>query len=130
MPSYSESLSCPEKYPDHLGAVFGAKAASGMSCNGKKIHAERAKAYAVVRDGKIVKIKLISKGTHYFKTPKVKIIGKGHGAMARAILDDDNTIKHIKVVNPGIGYHNSPKIIIDEPNGYVYCHMCCHLPKD
>ncbi len=130
VPSYSESLTCPEHHPDHLGAVFGSKAASGMSCNGKRITAERAKAYAIVRDGKIDRIKLIAKGTHYFKEPKVKIIGKGHGAQARAVLDNDNSIKYIRVISRGEGYHSSPNIIIGQPNGYVYCHMCCNLPKD
>ena len=129
MPSYSESFSCPEQYSSHLGAVFGAKAHTGISCNGKKFSAETAKAYAVVRDGKLEKIKLISKGNHYHKPPKVKIIGKGKGAKARAILDSDNSIKNIKITNPGQGYMSSPKIIISNPDGYVYCHLCCNLPE-
>ncbi len=129
MPSYSESFTCPEKTPDHLGAVFGAKSGSGISCNGKKFSAEKAKAYAVVRNGKIDSIKLIAKGTHYFKPPKVKIIGNGHGAKAKAILDNDTSLKYIRVINPGNGYQSSPKIVIGPPDGYVYCHLCCDFKE-
>lgn len=127
MPSYSESFNCPERHSNHLGAVFGAKASSGLNCNGKNIVGERAKAYAVVRDGKITKIKLISKGSHYLTAPKIKILGNGQGASARAILDTNNTVKAIKITNPGVNYLNSPKIIISNPDGYVYCHLCCNV---
>ena len=127
MPSYSETFTCPEKYSQHLGAVFGAKAHTGISCNGKKFTAETAKAYAIVKDGKIEKIKLISKGTHYFKPPKIKIIGKGHGASAKAVLDLNSSVKSIKITSPGTGYTSSPKIIIGNPDGYLYCHLCCNL---
>ena len=130
MPSYSESFTCPEKHGDHLGAVFGARAGSGISCNGKKFSAETAKAYAVVRNGQVDRIKLISKGTHYFKAPKVKILGNGRGAKAKAILDDDTSIKSIKILNKGSSYQSSPKIVIGQPDGYVYCHLCCDLPED
>ena len=130
MPSYSESYTCPEKHSSHLGAVFGAKAHSGISCNGKKFTAETAKAYSVIREGKLIKIKLIASGNHYHKPPKVKIMGGGgRGAKARAILADDNSIKTIKITSQGEGYTSSPKIIISNPDGFVYCHLCCNMPE-
>ena len=130
MPSYSESFTCPEKHSDHLGAVFGAKAGCGISCNGKKFSAETAKAYSVVRNGKVERIKLIAKGTHYFKPPKIKILGNGQGAKAKAILDKDSSIKYIKVISQGSSYKSSPKIVISSPDGYVYCHLCCDFASD
>ena len=129
MSSYSESYTCPEKTPTHLGAVFGANASSGISCNGTKIEEDIAVGIPQVKDGKINKIKLISKGSNYDKPPKVKIIGDGSRAKAIAIMDEDTSIKKIKIINGGENYKNTPKVQIDPPNAHVYCHLCCNLSE-
>jgi len=131
MSSFSESYNCPENYSSHLGAVFGAKASSGISCNGKQVKAERAKAYCIVRDGGVEKIKLTSNGNNYHNIPKIVIRGgNGKGAKARAVLDNDTSIKSIKILHKGSGYTQTPKIIISKPDGHVYCHLCCSLPPE
>ena len=129
MTSYTDSYTCPDKYSSHLGAVFGAKASSGLTCNGKSVQADRAKAYAIVRDGKITKIKVVSGGSNYVNSPRIRIKGAGTGARARATVGSDGTVHSIKVVHPGQGYINSPKIVIAEPDGNLYCHLCCSIPQ-
>ena len=128
MPSFSKVYNCPEKYPNHLGGVLGTNINNGMICNGQRINAQQAKAYCIIRDGKLDKIQLTKKGTHYKKNPKVKIIGSGSNAKARAILDKMGSIKTIKLLNKGQDYHESPKVIIEPPNGEAFCHMCCKFP--
>ena len=124
-PSFSQNYTCPEKYPSLLGASFSAKAGSGISCNNKKLESDRAKAYAIVRNGRVDKIKLINKGSGYGSAPKVKIRGSGNGAKAKASIDKYGSISSIKLLHKGQNYSSSPSISIEKPNGLVHCHMCC-----
>ena len=126
-PSYSKGYVCPEKYGNHLGATFGAKNSSGLLCNGKKIKSNPAKAYCIIKNKSISNIKLIDKGLGYIKQPKIKIIGKGINAEAKAILDKYGSIEKIEIINAGQNYIETPKIKIEKPNGYTYCHLCCQL---
>ena len=132
MTSHSESFTCPEKMPNHLGAVFGAKSSSGINCNGKKMKVNRAKAYAILKDKKIHAIKITNGGNNYVNPPKIYIKSKGNGkgAKARAKLDKNTTsVKKITILNSGDSYDNTPNIVIGSPNGHTYCHLCCKLPN-
>lgn len=126
-PSYSKGYVCPEKYNSHLGATFSAKSSSGIMCNGKKVRANSCKAYAIVKDRSINQIKIIDHGTGYKRSPKIKIIGNGINAKAKAILDKSGSVSKIEIINSGQNYTNTPKIKIEKPNGYTYCHLCCNL---
>ena len=125
MPAYSKYYSCPDKYPNHTGATIGSNANSGLACNGSKLPVDPAKAYAVIRDGKVKNITIITPGSNYHKAPTVKIKGDGTGAKAKATLTKDGKLKSIRVINPGSNYRTTPKVIIGIPDGYVYCHLCC-----
>ena len=130
MSSYSQSYTCPETHPNHLGAVFGAKSSSGIKCNGKNIKVNNAKAYPIIRNNKVVEVKLLTGGNNYIKPPKIIIKGNGKGAKAVAIMDKYNSsIKRVKLIHNGKGYTETPKVIISKPNGNTYCHLCCKLPQ-
>ena len=126
-PSYSEGFICPDKYSSHLGATFSAKASSGLTCNGKNIKSDRAKAYAIVRNGSIRNIKIINKGSGYQGNPLIKVIGNGKNARLKCDVSSSGSIKNIEIINRGMGYEATPKIIIEKPNGLIYCHLCCLL---
>ena len=125
-PSYSQGFVCPERYPNHLGASFGAPCSSGLLCNGKKIKSERATVYCIVKNGNINDIRIINKGNGYIGNPKIKINGNGTNAEAKCETDSEGGISNIKIINQGHGYTETPKIKIEKPNGYMYCHLCCN----
>lgn len=127
LPSYSRHYVCPDKYPNYLGANFGAESGTGINCNGKKLKANRAKAYAIIKNNKISKIKIIHKGNGYAKSPSVKIYGDGVNAKAKAKINKKGELCGIKIINSGSGYERTPRIKIGKPNGNVYCHLCCRL---
>lgn len=128
-PSFSESYACPEGYPEHSGATFSGKASGGLTCNGKGLDTERAKAYAVVRNGGIRSITVISGGSHYDTEPRVRIQGVGKHARAKAILGN-GVVKSIRVIHKGDGYTATPTIVVDAPDAQMHCHMCCRFSTD
>ena len=123
--SHSEGYSCPSSHPHHSGAVISSKGNSGMKCNGEKLHSNRAKAHAEVRNGGVHKIHVTHNGSNYVGRPKVIIKGNGKNAKGRAMMGNDGTVSSIKMLHTGSGYTNSPTVIIGEPDGYHHCHMCC-----
>ena len=130
MSSENTQFTCPIKYNQHMGAMFGAKANSGINCNGHKLKANTAKAIAIVKDGTISRIKIIDPGKYYNKPPKIRIIGNGKNAKAYSIINKQtNSLKQIKISNCGYGYQSSPKILIGKPNMTIFCHLCCQLDK-
>ena len=123
--SHSEGYACPTSHPHHSGAVIGSKGHSGLMCNGEKLKSNRAKAHAEVRNGQVDKIHVTHNGQNYNNRAKVRIRGNGKGAVGRAMMGNDGTVRSIKMLHKGSGYTNSPKVDISEPDGYHYCHMCC-----
>lgn len=123
--SHSEGYSCPSSHPHHSGAVISSKGNSGMKCNGERLHSNRSKAHAEVRNGQVHKIHVTHGGSNYVGRPKVTIKGNGKNAKARAMMGNDGTVSSIKMLHKGSGYTNSPTVIIGEPDGYHHCHMCC-----
>lgn len=124
VPSHTATKCDDKKYKKFSGASLGIGAKS-IQCNGQKLINNRAKAIALVDNGKIDKIQLTKKGNYYKKEPKVKIVGNCKStAIARAIMKEGQ-IKNIVVLNKGKGYKSSPQIIIDAPNLFSYCNLCC-----
>lgn len=123
--SHSEGYACPTSHPHHSGAVIGSKGHSGLMCNGEKLKSNRAKAHAEVRNGQVDKIHVTHNGQNYNSRAKVRIRGNGKGAVGRAMMGNDGTVRSIRMLHKGSGYTNSPKVEISEPDGYHYCHMCC-----
>lgn len=67
----------------------------------------------VLRDGKVVAIRVTNKGRGYTTTPAVTIGGDGAGAAATAVRGV-NTIT-LAVTNPGAGYTTAPTITVAAP---------------
>ena len=119
---------CPENY-HKLGnfSIEGISSNSILSC-GDVQNTKPAKAVAQIKNNSIYEIHITDPG-HGFNpssTPKVTIEGgKGHGATAEAVIDDDGFLKIIKVINPGYNYSETPNIMIDAPFMNSSCHLCC-----
>ena len=138
--SYRKNPKCPPKFKNYSGATFGARDTE-LYCNGDIIKNEKATAEAIISNGTIKNIKIINKGSNYIKKPKVHIIAKendiiwnhknniphkkGVNAMAEAVIKN-NKVEEIIIKNAGSYYYTEPEIIIDNPDGLVYCHLCCN----
>ena len=72
-------------------------------------------AQAIVQNGRIISIAIISAGQGYTTAPEVTIQGDGFGAVARASIDVDGEnagrVTGIEIINRGIGYIQGTTII-------------------
>ena len=72
-------------------------------------------AQAIVQNGRIISIAIISAGSGYTTAPTIGIQGDGFGAVARATIDTDGEnagrVTGIEIVNRGIGYAQGTTII-------------------
>jgi len=119
---------CPDKYhPLGNFSIQGIAGNSILSC-GNVQNTKPAKAIAEIKNNSIYEIHITDQG-HGFNPkspPKVTIEGgKGHGANAEAVIDDDGFLKIIKVINPGYNYTETPNVLIDAPFMNSSCHLCC-----
>ena len=137
--SYEKKPTCPSKFKNYSGATFGAKNTE-LYCNGDIVKNDTAMAESVISNGTIKEIKILNKGNNYIKSPNIKIISKkndvilsnknnfqkkGINAKAEAIIKN-NRVEEIIIKNAGSFYYTEPDIIIDPPDGIVYCHLCCN----
>ena len=119
---------CPDKYHE-LGnfSIQGVGSGSILTC-GNVQNKKPARAVAQIKNNAIYEIHITDQG-HGFNPsspPKVSIEGgKGHGATAEAVIDDDGFLKLIKVINPGYNYSETPNVLIDAPYMNSSCHLCC-----
>ncbi|AXF41237.1 virion structural protein [Cyanophage S-TIM4] len=72
-------------------------------------------AQAIVQNGRIISIAIISAGSGYTTAPTIDIQGEGFGAVARATIDVDGEnagrVTGIEIVNRGIGYIQGTTLI-------------------
>ena len=72
-------------------------------------------AQAIVQNGRIISVAIISAGQGYTTAPEVTIQGDGFGAVARATIDVDGEnagrVTGIEIINRGIGYVQGTTII-------------------
>ena len=72
-------------------------------------------AQAIVQNGRIISIAIISAGSGYTTAPEITIQGDGFGAVARATIDVDGEnagrVTGIEIVNRGIGYIQGTTVI-------------------
>ena len=119
---------CPDDY-FALGnfSIQGTESNNILSC-GNVQNTKPAHAIAQIKNNSIYEIHITDPG-HGFNpasSPKVSIEGgKGHGATAEAVIDDDGFLKLIKVINPGYNYTETPKVLIQAPFMNSSCHLCC-----
>ena len=119
---------CPDKYhPLGNFSIQGIGNSSILTC-GNVQNTKPAHAIAQIKNNTVYEIHITDQG-HGFNPsspPKVSIEGgKGHGATAEAVVDDDGFLKLIKVINPGYNYNETPNILIDAPYMNSSCHLCC-----
>jgi hypothetical protein len=62
--------------------------------------------YPVVLAGKIVRVDIRNKGTEYYSTPSLTVVGEGSGAVLRPIINNGQIV-NVVVINSGIGYTQS-----------------------
>ncbi|AMO42876.1 virion structural protein [Cyanophage S-RIM50] len=76
---------------------------------------EGAVAQAIVNNGRIISIAIISAGNGYTTAPEVQIQGEGFGAKARAIIDREGEnagkVTGVEILNRGIGYTQGTTVI-------------------
>ena len=117
---------CPDGYVEN--GSFSVSGAS-MTC-GDAVSTKQCKAVAEVRDAKLKKIHITDSGSGYYldSPPVVKIVsrnGRGSGASAECVVDDEGRIQYINVTNSGSGYIETPLIEVSDPNSSRSCHLCC-----
>lgn len=119
---------CPDNYhPLGNFSIQGVGSSSILSC-GNVQNTKPAKAVAQIKNNYVYEIHITDEGYGYNSSspPKVNIEGgKGHGATAEAVVDDDGFLKIIKVINPGYNYSETPNVLIDAPFMNSSCHLCC-----
>lgn len=119
---------CPDKHTP-LGnfSIQGIGNGNILTC-GNIQNTKPAHAIAKIKNNAIYEIYITDPG-HGFNPsspPKVSIEGgKGHGATAEAVVDDDGYLKLIKVIHPGYNYTDTPNVLIDAPFMNSSCHLCC-----
>jgi hypothetical protein len=119
---------CPDNYhPLGNFSIQGVGSSSILSC-GNVQNTKPAKAVAQIKNNYVYEIHITDEGHGYNSSapPKINIEGgKGHGATAEAVVDDDGFLKLIKVINPGYNYSETPNVLIDAPFMNSSCHLCC-----
>lgn len=121
---------CPEGY-----SSFGNFSIEGVGSNlslncGNIRDTKPAKAMAEIKNNAIYEIHILDHGHGYLPSqpPRITIEGgKGNGASAEAVVDDNGYLKIIKVINPGYNYIETPNIVIEAQSNDSACHFCCKM---
>ncbi len=123
---------CPDKYQP-LGNFSISGNAIGnnaiLTC-GNVSNVKPAHAIAIIKSNSLYEINILDSGLGFnpTKPPKITIEGgKGSGATAEAIVDDNGHLKIIKIINPGYNYTETPNVIIEAPFMNSSCHLCCKI---
>jgi hypothetical protein len=119
---------CPEGYNSFGNfSIEGVGSNLSLSC-GNVRDTKPAKAVAQIKNNAIYEIHILEQGHGYIPSqpPRITIEGgKGNGASAEAVVDDNGYLKLIKIVNPGYNYTETPNIVIEAQSNDSNCHFCC-----
>ena len=119
---------CPDGYNSFGNfSIEGVGSNLSLSC-GNVRDTKPAKAVAQIKNNAIYEIHILEQGHGYIPSqpPRITIEGgKGNGASAEAVVDDNGYLKLIKVVNPGYNYTETPNIVIEAHSNDSNCHFCC-----
>lgn len=119
---------CPDTHmPLGNFSIQGFGSNSILSC-GNVENIKAAHAIAKIKNNSIYEIHITDPGQGFNSKnpPKITIEGgKGHGATAEAVIDDDGVLKLIKIINPGYNYTETPNVLIETPLMNSSCHLCC-----
>lgn len=119
---------CSKDYPNFTGATI--EVGPNQKCNNSNfgnlanISEMGASAIAEIQNGSIISINVINGGTNM--SNDVNIIsqedGTNKGAVAKAITDDNGTIKYVEIINGGEGFVSTPKIEFTQMR--KLCYLC------
>jgi hypothetical protein len=119
---------CPEDHHPLGNFSIGGLGNNTILQCGKVQNGKNGSAVAIIRNNSIHDIHITDQGHGYNPSspPKVTIEGgKGTGAKAEAIVDDNGFLKVINVKNQGYNYVDTPIITIESPYINSSCHLCC-----
>ena len=119
---------CPEDHHE-LGnfSIQGISNGISLTC-GNIQNTKPAKAIAQIKNNMVYEIHITDPGSGFnpILPPKISIEGgKGTGATAEGIVDDNGLLKIIKITSPGYNYSDTPNVLIDPPYMNGSCHLCC-----
>jgi hypothetical protein len=121
---------CPEGYNSFGNfSIEGVGSNLSLSC-GNVRDTKPAKAVTEIKNNAIYEIHILEQGHGYLpnQPPRITIEGgKGNGASAEAVVDDNGYLKLIKVVNPGYNYTETPNVVIEAQSNDSNCHFCCKI---
>jgi len=131
--SSRKEAKCPPKYSLYTGATF-IQRDSTHTCDGKPTNNTGvAKAVAILKNNKVVRIKVIHGGFGYSVAPHIylerhvyDLEKDGRNASAIATVKQD-MVDTIDIMDTGDHYTFPPKVWISKPNVATYCHLCCNL---
>lgn len=125
---------CPAGYFENGSfTISGLGEGMGISCGNKSLNnnnMKECKCVAEIRDKRLRRIHITDPGSGYKldNPPIVKILsrnGKGSGASAECIVDDEGRVQYINVLSEGNGYTETPIVQIINSNTNQSCRLCC-----
>jgi hypothetical protein len=119
---------CPDDHHPLGNFSIGGLGNNTMLQCGQVQNGKNGAAVALLRNNSIHDIHITDQGHGYNPSSPPKVIiegGKGTGAKAEAIVDDNGFLKVINVKNPGYNYVDTPIITIESPYINSSCHLCC-----
>lgn len=125
---------CPAGYFENGSfTISGLGEGMGISCGNQSLNnnnMKECKCVAEIRDKRLRRIHITDPGSGYKldNPPIVKILsrnGKGSGASAECIVDDEGRVQYINVLSEGNGYTETPIVQIINSNTNQSCRLCC-----
>ena len=126
---------CPAGYFENGSfTISGLGEGMGISCGNQSLNnnnnIKECKCVAEIRDKRLRRIHITDPGSGYKldNPPIVKILsrnGRGSGASAECIVDDEGRVQYINVLSEGNGYTETPIIQIVNSNTNQSCRLCC-----
>lgn len=124
---------CPAGYFENGSfTISGLGEGMGISCGNQSLNnnMKECKCVAEIRDKRLRRIHITDPGSGYKldSPPIVKILsrnGKGRGASAECIVDDEGRVQYINVLSEGNGYTETPIVQIVNTNTNQSCRLCC-----
>jgi hypothetical protein len=82
---------------------------------------EYAQVKPYIKDGKIIKVNVLSGGTEYYSTPNLVVNGSGSGCVLRAVILN-NRLSKVIVIKEGVGYdpENTTISVVPAGSGAVF----------
>ena len=123
IPSADSNNKCSKSYSAYSGASFSG---NDISCGDKEL-SKKAEGLAIIKDGRVVNVKITDSGLNYNKQPIITFINggkEGRKASAKGIIKNGK-VTDVEIINEGYKYTDTPDVIFEKPETTMYCHLCC-----